>query len=96
MTNEEAIEIIHTEWKCVDRNDGIHCDRKCEECDLVLDVEEIRQAYNMAISALSEDTIRKSDLRLMKVEECAGHTIEYAKGWKACIEYLKGLEGVFE
>ena len=30
-------------------------------------------------------------LRLMKVEECAGHTIEYAEGWKACIEWLKTL-----
>ena len=27
--------------------------------------------------------------RLMKCEECAGHTIEYAMGWKACIEWLK-------
>ena len=28
-------------------------------------------------------------LRLMKVEECEGHTIEYAMGWKACIEWIK-------
>lgn len=28
-------------------------------------------------------------LRLMKVEECAGHSIEYAMGWKACIEWIK-------
>ena len=27
-------------------------------------------------------------LRLMKVEECAGHSIEYAMGWKACIDYV--------
>lgn len=27
-------------------------------------------------------------LRLMKVEECEGHSIEYAMGWKACIEYI--------
>lgn len=30
-----------------------------------------------------------SKLRLMTVEECAGHTIEYAMGWKACIEWIK-------
>lgn len=30
-----------------------------------------------------------SKLRLMKVEECAGHTIDYAMGWKACIEWIK-------
>lgn len=29
------------------------------------------------------------ELRLMTVEEGAGHTIEYAMGWKACIEWLK-------
>lgn len=35
-----------------------------------------------------------SKLRLMTVEEGAGHTIEYAMGWKACIEWLKkgGIE----
>lgn len=28
-------------------------------------------------------------LRLMKVAKCAGHTIEFAAGWKACVEYCK-------
>lgn len=31
----------------------------------------------------------KADLRLMTVEECAGHTIDYAAGWKACIDWIK-------
>jgi hypothetical protein len=38
------------------------------------------------------DKVRPIDanaLRLMKVAECAGHTIEYAWGWKACVEYCK-------
>lgn len=52
MTDREAIDVLFNEWKCIDRNDGIHCDRKCEFCDLVMDVETIREAYNMAISAL--------------------------------------------
>ena len=30
-------------------------------------------------------------LRLMKVEECEGHTIDYAAGWKACIDWIKTL-----
>lgn len=30
-------------------------------------------------------------LRLMTVEECAGHTIEYAAGWKACVDWIKTL-----
>lgn len=35
--------------------------------------------------------IEKDKLRLMKTEECAGHTIEYAMGWKACVEWVKSL-----
>ena len=38
------------------------------------------------------DEVRLIDanaLRLMKVKECAGHTIEFAAGWKACVEYCK-------
>lgn len=33
-------------------------------------------------------------LRLMKVEECAGHTIDYAAGWKACIDWVRTLPTV--
>lgn len=33
-------------------------------------------------------------LRLMTVEECAGHTIEYAAGWKACVDWIKTLPTV--
>ena len=60
MTNQEAIEVMFNEWKCIDRNDGIHCDRKCESCDLVMDVEIIREAYNMAISALEKQIPKKA------------------------------------
>ena len=52
MTDREAIDVLFNEWKCIDRNDGIHCDRKCESCDLVMDVGIIREAFNKAISAL--------------------------------------------
>lgn len=54
MTDREAISVLLNEWKCIDRNDGINCDRKCETCDLVMDVETIREAYNLAISALEQ------------------------------------------
>ena len=38
-----------------------------------------------------DNLISRKQLRLMKTEECAGHTIEYAMGWKACIEWIKSL-----
>ena len=41
-----------------------------------------------------EKLISINALRLMKVEECKGHTIEYALGWKACIEWIKTLSAV--
>lgn len=59
MSNQEAINILLNERKCIDRNDGIQCDRKCESCDLVMDAEPIREAYNMAISALEKQTPKK-------------------------------------
>ena len=53
MTNQEAINILLNEQKCIDRNEGIQCDRECGSCDLVMDVGIIREAYNMAINALT-------------------------------------------
>lgn len=51
MTNERAIEVIKTEKKCVLRNMR-GCDRKCENCDLVMKSEDILLAYDIAIMAL--------------------------------------------
>ena len=55
MTNEETIKVLLDEWKCIDRNDGINCDRKCEKCDLVMDSAILKEAYNMAIKALEQE-----------------------------------------
>lgn len=60
MTLEEVIKVLSTELKCIDRNNGINCDRKCESCDLVMDVEAIREAYSMAISALREQDLQQT------------------------------------
>ena len=57
MTEKEAIKVINTEMSCVIRNDGTHCDRKCESCDLVLSVQEILDAYRIAISALEKQDV---------------------------------------
>ena len=40
------------------------------------------------------DLIDRKILRLMKVEECAGHSIDYAKGWKTCIDWIKTLPSI--
>lgn len=38
--------------------------------------------------------IDKSFLRPITTKECAGHGIEYAMGWQACINYLDSLPAV--
>ena len=45
-----AIKVIEVERECV----GRQCDRDCGRCDLVMEMEEILEAYNTAISALKE------------------------------------------
>ena len=56
MTREDAIAIIRKEYQCVDRDCDI--ERSCGKCDLVMPSKEpILQAYNMAISALSQPQI---------------------------------------
>ena len=54
MTTEEAIKVMENEWKCIDRNDGIHCDRKCENCDFVMNFFDLKDAFNIVFEALEE------------------------------------------
>ena len=50
MTNNEAIKILRNEIKCVMRHD---CNRsECSACDLVMNEEDILEAYEVAIDAL--------------------------------------------
>ena len=55
MTRQRAIDILSNELKCIERNDGVNCDRKCESCDLVMDADEIKDAYNFAIKILEQE-----------------------------------------
>lgn len=59
MSNEEAINVLDNELRCVVRAEK-GCDRQCEKCDLVRDTNEIIVAYVTAINALvSIDQIKK-------------------------------------
>lgn len=58
--------------------------------------EDMAGAYNEGYACGNRESERPkgeyadiSKLRLMTVEEGAGHTIEYAMGWKACVEWIK-------
>ena len=55
MTREEAIKIIETEYKCVDRDCDI--ERSCGKCDLMIPTKEpILEAYKLAIEALKRES----------------------------------------
>ena len=43
----------------------------------------------VALLLKNNEQVPTIPLRLMKTEECAGHSIEYAMGWKACIEWIR-------
>lgn len=55
MTKEEAINIIDNEIACVMSD----CDRKCENCSLVKDQNEIVEAFMLANKALCESMPKK-------------------------------------
>ena len=75
-------------------------DSKCKALELIDNAPTIEQRDNFDLGYIQglEDGKKErtqgeyvdiSKLRLMTVEECAGHTIDYAIGWKACIEWIK-------
>lgn len=49
MDYSRVADILRIEQTCVSRNNGVNCDRDCATCDLVLDAEEILEAYTIAI-----------------------------------------------
>ena len=54
MTNEQAIDIIRNEYKCVDSECDI--EKSCGKCPYMMPSKEpILQAYDMAIKALSQE-----------------------------------------
>lgn len=50
MTESEAKKLMLIEKECINRD----CDRNCANCDIVQKVEDLNNAYDMAISALEE------------------------------------------
>ena len=53
MDYSRVVEILRIEQECVSRNNGVNCDRDCANCDLVLDAEEILEAYTIAIGVFN-------------------------------------------
>lgn len=52
MTIQHIHDIMENELQCVQRNELKECDRDCGKCDLLMDTDEIIQAYNDVLKIL--------------------------------------------
>lgn len=55
MTENEAKKYMLIEKECINRD----CDRDCANCDIVQNVEDLNNAYNIAINALGKQIAKK-------------------------------------
>ena len=55
MTESEAKKYMLIEKECINRD----CDRDCANCDIVQDVEDLNNAYDVAINALEKQIPKK-------------------------------------
>lgn len=54
MTPERVLELLKIERECIKRN-KFGCDRRCGECDLVQDTDELLEMYDMVIAKYEGD-----------------------------------------
>ena len=59
MTENETKKYMLIEKECINRD----CDRDCANCDIVQNVEDLNNAYNIAINALEKQIPKKVNLR---------------------------------
>ena len=57
MTESEAKKYMLIEKECINRD----CNRDCANCDIVQDVEDLNNAYDVAINALKKQIARKPE-----------------------------------
>ncbi len=57
MTENEAKKYMLIEKECINRD----CNRDCANCDIVQNVEDLNNAYDVAINALEKQIARKPD-----------------------------------
>lgn len=75
---------------CKDIMGGLNWERIIDNAPTVENTINVYPSGNVIVQERSQgEYVNISKLRLMTVEECAGHTIDYAMGWKACIEWIK-------
>lgn len=61
MTESEAKKYMLIEKECINRD----CNRDCANCDIVQDVEDLNNAYDVAINALEKQIPKKPIIKLI-------------------------------
>ena len=59
MTENEAKKYMLIEKECINRD----CDRDCANCDIVQNVEDLNNAYDIAINILEKQIPKKIEIR---------------------------------
>ena len=60
MTSERVVELLKIERECIKRNSiPFGCDRRCGECDLVQDTDELLEMYDTVIEKYKGDLWEK-------------------------------------
>ena len=74
MTESEAKKYMLIEKECINRD----CNRDCANCDIVQDVEDLNNAYDVAIQALEKQIPKKPHKNFEK----------FSGVWCSCGKYL--------
>lgn len=62
MTEIEALKLMKIEKECINRD----CDRDCAKCDILQELEDLNNAYDIAINTLEKQIPKKPEHTLIK------------------------------
>lgn len=84
MTENEAKKYMLIEKECINRD----CNRDCANCDIVQDVEDLNNAYDVAINAL-EKQIPKKPIEMKPTDKLLNgyYACPVCHGWVGMDEY---------
>lgn len=97
MNMNRVVEILKIEKECVERQDTPKCNRDCENCDLLLPTEEVKQAYTLAIGCIEGTQSLLDEIRAEIESELVDYVYEedspYNSGLDKAIEIIDKYRG---
>ena len=84
---EEAIELVNIENECVNRAEN--CNRKCNECDLVQDTNDLLDLYKHIPEWLEELKALSLEHKMPKTNEAIARHVGYETGYNKAIDDLR-------